>query len=154
MSYRLLRTWSLAAIVLSSLPGVACNDQNEGGAAGGQTTANANQTAGGGAAQAGASNVGPSSNAAGGATTASAGTQQIEMGDDVFRPALLTVPAGTKVVWVNKGSKAHTVVSNDKLFDSGLVNIGGEFSHTFTAPGTYSYHCAPHAKMIGQIVVQ
>lgn len=76
------------------------------------------------------------------------------MGDDVFLPALVTVPAGTKVTWVNKGSKAHTVVSNDKLFDSGLVNIGGEFSHTFTAPGTYSYHCAPHAKMIGQIVVK
>jgi plastocyanin len=76
------------------------------------------------------------------------------MGDDVFQPLVMTVQAGTKVVWVNKGSKAHTVVSNDKLFDSGLVNIGGEFSHTFDAPGTYLYHCAPHAKMVGRIVVQ
>ena len=85
---------------------------------------------------------------------ASTGPQQIEMGDDVFKPVQLIVAAGTKVTWVNKGSKAHTVVSNDKLFDSGLVNVGGEFSHTFDARGTYSYHCAPHAKMIGQIVVK
>jgi plastocyanin len=136
-----------SAIALSGLLSVACNDQNEGGTKGGQTTANANQSAGDGA------QAGTASNAAGG-TSASTGPQQIEMDDDVFRPALLTVPAGTKVTWVNKGHKAHTVVSNDKLFDSGLVNIDGEFSHTFAAPGTYSYHCAPHAKMIGQIVVK
>jgi preprotein translocase subunit SecA len=91
---------------------------------------------------------------AGGAAPAGAGQQRIEMDDDIFRPAQLTVAAGTKVTWVNRGSKAHTVVSNDKLFDSGLVNVGGEFSHTFAAPGTYSYHCAPHVKMIGQIVVK
>lgn len=131
MSYRLLRATALStAILLLSLPGAACSDVKESAAA-----ANTNQTA-----------VNSSS--------ASAGTQQIEMGDDVFRPAVLNVPAGTKVTWVNKGSKAHTVVSNDKLFDSGLVNIDGEFSHTFNAPGTYLYHCAPHAKMVGQIVVK
>jgi plastocyanin len=135
MSYRLLRKLSLAAIVLSGLLSAACSGQSEGGAEGSRTTPNVNQSAG-------------------GAEQASAGTQQIEMGDDVFRPALLTVTAGTKVTWVNKGHKAHTVVSNDKLFDSGLVNIEGEFSHTFTAPGVYSYHCAPHAKKLGQIVVK
>jgi plastocyanin len=149
MSHRLLRKTALAlAVVLSCLLSVACGVQNEGAAAGGRTTPNVNQSAGGGA------QAGTASDAAGGAEQASAGAQQIEMGDDVFRPSLLTVPAGTKVTWVNKGSKAHTVVSNDKLFDSGLVNIDGEFSHTFDTPGTYLYHCAPHAKMIGQIIVK
>ncbi|HYG08583.1 MAG TPA: cupredoxin domain-containing protein, partial [Pyrinomonadaceae bacterium] len=81
-------------------------------------------------------------------------SQQIEMDDDVFKPAQLTIPAGTKVTWVNKGKKAHTVVSDDKLFDSGLVNVGAEFTHTFSTPGTYAVHCAPHAKMKGQIIVQ
>ena len=146
MSYTLLRKVALAsALALSGLTVAACSAPEGGGAADGPTPANANRNSGGGA-QAGA--------ASGGAAQASAGPQQIEMGDDVFRPVLLTVNAGTKVTWVNKGSKAHTVVSNDKLFDSGLVNVGGEFSHTFDAPGTYSYHCAPHAKMIGQIVVK
>ena len=149
MSHRfLMRTALATALVWSGLFASACSAPSDGGATGGRTNANANQNAGG-AAQANAT-----SSAAGGAAQASAGVQRIEMGDDVFLPALLTVNAGTKVTWVNKGSKAHTVVSNDKLFDSGLVNVGGEFSHTFDAPGTYSYHCAPHAKMIGQIVVK
>ena len=140
MSYRLLRTLALAsAVVCGGLLSVACGGQNDGGSA-----ANVNQTAKGGA----------SSETAGRAAPAGTGPQQIEMGDDVFEPAQLTVAAGTKVTWVNKGSKAHTVVSNDKLFDSGLVNVGGEFSHTFDAPGTYLYHCAPHAKMIGRLVVK
>jgi plastocyanin len=88
-------------------------------------------------------------NAKGGAESA-----QIEMSDDVFKPAQLTVPAGTTVTWVNHGTKAHTVVSNDKTFDSGLVNVGGQFAHTYATPGSYPYHCAPHAKMIGVIVVK
>jgi plastocyanin len=87
-------------------------------------------------------------------TPGSAGSQQIEMDDDVFKPAQLTVPAGTKVTWVNKGKKAHTVVSSDKLFDSGLVQVGGQFSYSFDTPGTYSIRCSPHPKMLGQIVVQ
>lgn len=136
MSHRLPRTLALAsAIILSSLLSVACDGQNEGGSA-----ANVNQSAKGGA----------SSEAA----PESTGPQRIEMGDDIFQPAELTVAAGTKVTWVNKGSKAHTVVSNDKIFDSGLVSVGGEFSHTFDAPGIYLYHCAPHAKMIGRLVVK
>ncbi|HEX8720737.1 MAG TPA: plastocyanin/azurin family copper-binding protein [Pyrinomonadaceae bacterium] len=150
MSYRLSRTSALAAaFALSGLMLAGCGGRNEGETAGGPKNANAGQ------AQAGGARAGAASNAAGGAAAATtAGSQQIEMGDDVFQPALVTVPAGTKVTWVNKGHKAHTVVSNDKLFDSGLVNVGAEFSHTFAAPGTYSYHCAPHAKMVGQIVVQ
>jgi plastocyanin len=128
-------------IILSGLLGAACGVDNEGGAAGNQTNANVNRAA-------------TATDAAGGAAQAGAGAQRIEMGDDVFLPAVLNVPAGTKVTWVNKGSKAHTVVSNDKLFDSGLVSIDGEFSHTFDAPGTYLYHCAPHAKMVGRIVVK
>lgn len=131
MSHRLLRALALAsAVAFGLLPGAACGGQNESGSA-----ANVNQSAGGDA-------------------PVSTGPQQIEMSDDIFQPAQLTVAAGTKVTWVNKGSKAHTVVSNDKLFDSGLVNVGGEFSHTFDARGTYLYHCAPHAKMVGRLVVK
>ncbi|MET0626393.1 MAG: plastocyanin/azurin family copper-binding protein [Pyrinomonadaceae bacterium] len=135
MSHRLMRTLTLAsAVAFAGLLSAACGGQNAAG-----SDANVNQAASGAVSSEAAAGTGP---------------QQIEMGDDVFRPAQLTVAAGTKVTWVNKGSKAHTVVSNEKLFDSGLVNVGGEFSHTFDAPGTYLYHCAPHAKMIGRLVVK
>jgi plastocyanin len=138
MSFRQLRrtSASLSVALLLGLSGAACGARHEV-----PTTSNVNQAA-------------TASDAAGGGAAANAGAQRVEMGDDVFRPALLNVPAGTKVTWVNKGHKAHTVVSNEKLFDSGLVNIDGEFSHTFDAPGTYLYHCAPHAKMVGQVVVK
>jgi plastocyanin len=97
---------------------------------------------------------GTSSNAVGVAASVNAATAQIEMSDDVFKPAQLTVPVGTKVTWINRGTKAHTVVGNDKLFDSGLVDVNGQFSYTYTSPGSYPYHCAPHPKMIGLIVVK
>ena len=137
MSNRLLRaSASMSALVISGLLVAACGGGSESGSAANVSqAANVNQAADGGA-------------------PVSTGPQKIEMGDDVFQPVQLTVAAGTKVTWVNKGSKAHTVVSNDKLFDSGLVSVGGDFSHKFDAPGTYLYHCAPHAKMVGRIVVR
>lgn len=144
MSNRLPRATALAsAVILACLSFSGCNSHEGAHTAGGGTNASAGAGAG------------TAPKADGGAKApAAAGEQQVEMGDDVFKPALLTVTPGTKVTWVNKGHKAHTVVSNDKLFDSGLVNVDGQFSYTFDAPGTYSYHCAPHAKMIGQVVVK
>lgn len=136
MSYQLLRTLSLAAVV--GVLGSACG----GGAS--NPTPSASNTA----------RAAAPSNAAGGNASGGVESAQVEMGDDFFKPAQLTVPVGTKVTWSNRGTKAHTVVGNDKLFDSGLVNVDGQFSYTYTAPGNYPYHCAPHAKMIGVIVVK
>jgi plastocyanin len=136
MSYRLLRTLSLLTVV--GVAGASC-----GGGANNPTPSASN----------GAASV-TSTNAVGGNTSAGAESAQIEMSDDVFKPAQLIVPVGTKVTWVNRGTKAHTVVGNDKLFDSGLVDVNGQFSYTYTSPGTYPYHCAPHPKMLGLIVVK
>jgi plastocyanin len=139
MSYRLLRTLSLVTLIgAAGAAGAACG----GGA--NNSTSSASNTA----------RNGASTNAVGGTASVGAESAQIEMSDDVFKPALLTVPVGTKVTWINRGTKAHTVVGNDKLFDSGLVDVNGQFSYTYTAPGNYPYHCAPHPKMIGLIVVK
>jgi plastocyanin len=140
MSYRLLRTLSLAAVVgVAGALSAACGGGGANNSTPAVSNAAANRT---------------SSNAAGGAASAGAESAQIEMSDDVFKPAQLTVPVGTKVTWINRGTKAHTVVGNDKLFDSGLVDVNGQFSYTYTSPGSYPYHCAPHPKMIGLIVVK
>jgi plastocyanin len=138
MSYQLLRTLSLVAVIgVAVVAGASCGGANN-------PTTSASNTA----------RNGTSSNAVGGNAPAGAESAQIEMSDDVFKPAQLTVPVGTKVTWINRGTKAHTVVGNDKLFDSGLVDVNGQFSHTYTSPGSYPYHCAPHPKMIGLIVVK
>jgi plastocyanin len=138
-----------ALILLTSLLSITVAACGSGGAGNSNGTAATVRTPASDNTPAGAASPAASNGAAG-----DVASQQIVMDDDVFKPAQLTIPAGTKVVWVNKGKKAHTVVSDDKLFDSGLVNVGSEFTHTFNAPGTYAVHCAPHAKMKGQIVVQ
>ena len=74
-------------------------------------------------------------------------------GGNTFNPGILTVPVGTTVVWKNKDSVAHTVVSNTGLF-YGTLNVGGNFSYTFTKAGDYEYNCDIHAGMAGAIHVQ
>jgi hypothetical protein len=70
-----------------------------------------------------------------------------------YDPAELTVPAGTTVVWLNKGKEEHTVTADDKSFDSGMKGRGGTFQRAFPRPGRYTYHCAPHPWMKGAVQV-
>jgi plastocyanin len=73
-----------------------------------------------------------------------------------FSPATLAVPRGTTVVWTNASATAHTTTSDTGLWDSGSMAPGQTFSYTFSQPGRYPYHCAPHQAMgmVGTIVVQ
>ena len=70
-----------------------------------------------------------------------------------FDPADLTVPAGSTVVWHNRGKEEHSVTADDKSFDSGLKPSGTDFQHAFPTVGVYAYHCAPHPWMTGRIHV-
>jgi plastocyanin len=71
-----------------------------------------------------------------------------------FGPQTLTVSAGTTVTWTNDDSVTHTVTAADGSFNSGNLKPGDQFTYTFSAPGTYSYHCSIHPFMTGQVVVQ
>ena len=84
-----------------------------------------------------------------------------------FNPERLTVPVGTAVTWRNEDASEHTVTSGvvsqgssgvttaaDGRFASGSLKQNATFSHTFTAPGTYSYFCTIHpATMRGEVTV-
>lgn len=76
-----------------------------------------------------------------------------------FQPPTLSVARGTTVTWTNSGRTPHTVTddpskainkadsalpSGGQPFDSGLLNGGDTFTHTFDTPGEYSYYCTPH----------
>src|SRR5215207_4712448 len=80
---------------------------------------------------------------------------EIAMVDDRFEPKVLTVNAGTTVVWTNAGANWHSVASFDGSFESAKIAPGESFSHTFAAPGTYRFICKHHGRqgMSGQIVV-
>jgi len=73
--------------------------------------------------------------------------------DFAFQPSLISVPVGTTVTWTNSGAAPHTVTSNSGAFDSGAIGSGGKFSASFSAPGTYMYHCSIHPNMTGAVQV-
>jgi plastocyanin len=71
-----------------------------------------------------------------------------------FVSATLTVPAGTTVVWTNHDDVDHTVTASDNSFTSAAIPTEGQYSYTFTTPGTYAYFCAIHPFMTGKVIVQ
>jgi plastocyanin len=106
-------------------------------------------------------------------TTTSTGAASSASGDTVnlkliaYKPAELTVTAGTTVTWHQMDPGFHTVTSGtvsqdgggvsmhpDGKFDSGQLATGTSFSFKFDTPGTYTYFCQIHpATMHGQVTV-
>jgi amicyanin len=81
---------------------------------------------------------------------------QVEIDDFAFKPMELTIPAGTKVTWVNKDDVPHTATSSDDpvTFDSKTLDTDQKYSFTFSNPGTYNYYCKPHPFMTGTVLVK
>jgi plastocyanin len=92
-----------------------------------------------------------------------------------FEPAEVTIRLGETITWVNASPIPHTTTGDpDKNpvkktrpefaqlppgaegWDSGMLNEGQSFSHTFTVAGKYKYFCIPHvlSGMLGTIIVQ
>jgi plastocyanin len=82
-----------------------------------------------------------------------AGTDTTNKG---FTPNTITVVLGVNntVVWTNNDSSPHTVTSNGGVFDSGNMAPGQTYSFTFSAPGTYAYHCTYHPWMTATVIVK
>ncbi len=79
---------------------------------------------------------------------------QVTIQNFQFAPDALTVPVGTTVTWTNRDEDTHTVTEANKRFSSKVLDPGQAFSYTFTAPGTYSYHCAIHPNMTATVIVK
>ncbi len=71
---------------------------------------------------------------------------------------ILVTRVNNTVTWTNGDSAAHTVTSTSApscaSFDSGNMNSGATYTHTFTVPGTYRYDCRYHSWMTGTILVE
>ncbi len=78
----------------------------------------------------------------------------VEITDNRFQPAALSVKAGTTVTWVHTGQVTHNIVSV-QLTDlrSPDLRPGDRYSYTFTVPGTYTYYCSYHDGMSATITV-
>ncbi len=55
------------------------------------------------------------------------------------------------MVWTNEGQAPHTVTGD--FADSGVLEPGQTFSHTFTEGGEFGYFCAIHPQMEGTVSV-
>ena len=73
-----------------------------------------------------------------------------------YSPPTITVVIGVNntVQWTDNDIAPHTVTAVDKGFDSGEMNTGDTFTHTFTTPGTYQYGCSYHPWMKGTVIVK
>jgi plastocyanin len=79
---------------------------------------------------------------------------QVKIDNFSFAPDTLTVKVGTRVTWINRDDVPHTVVSDDQAFKSRPLDTDEVFTFTPTKPGTYSYFCSLHPKMIAKFVVE
>ncbi len=92
--------------------------------------------------------------AAGGSGGESAGPGAVGIVDFVYDPETITVAVGDTVTWTNEDDFAHTVTSDDEgPLDSGDIDGGGTFEATFDTAGTFSYVCAIHPNMNGDVEV-
>jgi plastocyanin len=96
---------------------------------------------------------------------------KVNMTSDLkFDPYRVDIHSGQAVVWKNTSSVIHTVTADPnkaknkddvslpegaQAFDSGNIEPGQTYTHTFTFPGTYKYICVPHEEMgmMGEVIV-
>ena len=79
-------------------------------------------------------------------------THSVSIANFAFSSANLTINAGDTVVWTNNDSAPHTITGSG--LDSGTLETGATFSHTFDTQGDYSYYCAFHPSMTASVTVK
>jgi plastocyanin len=87
--------------------------------------------------------------------TPTAAVATIEMGDNFFDPAQLTVKVGTTVTWKVVGQSTHDLAARDGSFANRTMSFGQTLSFTFTKAGRYPYVCMQHEGdgMVGEVTV-
>ncbi len=74
-----------------------------------------------------------------------------------FIPSEVRVVIGVNntVEWIVEAGNPHpeNIVSDDGLFESGLLNPGLSWQFTFQSPGSYRYHSSIHTWMRGVVIV-
>ena len=72
-----------------------------------------------------------------------------------YSPDTIQITKGETVEWVNDDLTPHTVTSDSGgAFDSGSMDVGATWRHTFNQPGTFAYFCTFHREMKGSVVVK
>jgi plastocyanin len=80
----------------------------------------------------------------------------VELRDNFFSPARLTVTRGTTITWAWKGVAPHnvTVITGPRRFRSGLKMPGSTYRRRLTRAGVYRINCTIHPTMTQTIRVR
>ena len=70
-----------------------------------------------------------------------------------FSTSAIKVSSGTTVTWTNNDAIIHTVTDLGGKFDSGFIQAGETWEHTFDSKGTNYYFCSIHPWMRGTVTV-
>jgi plastocyanin len=99
------------------------------------------------------SSAAPKSTSTSAASPASGTKVSIAIANYAFKPAGITVKAGTKLTFTNHDATAHTATTKTPGFDTGTLKPGASATVTVSKPGVYSYYCQFHAFMVAKVTV-
>ncbi|MGV9751859.1 plastocyanin/azurin family copper-binding protein [Nocardia farcinica] len=92
------------------------------------------------------------------ATSAPAGPSSVTVtvDDMTFSPENITVGVGDTVTWKFSDRAPHSVqgIGDKAMGINSPILDSGEWSYTFTVPGTFRYLCTLHPQMRGSVTVE
>lgn len=93
--------------------------------------------------------------AAGGActTTDAAGTVAVTIEGFAYSPGSISASVGDVIAFTNKDAASHTATLDDGSCDTGGIAADATGALTFSAAGTYPFHCTIHPDMTGTIEI-
>ena len=72
-----------------------------------------------------------------------------------YFPDTIQITTGETVEWMNNDLTPHTVTSDPGgELNSGSIDVGATWRHTFTQPGSFAYFCTFHREMKGNVIVK
>jgi plastocyanin len=84
-----------------------------------------------------------------------AGITQVTIRLVKFSPEIIEVKTGQTVEWANDDLTPHTVTSQGAGdLNSGSIDAGSSWRHTFTQAGSFPYYCTFHPEMKGTVIVK
>ena len=87
------------------------------------------------------------------AESAAAGEVSVSIADFAFSPADITASVGQTITFTNNDSAPHTATLDDDSCGTTNIANGETGGLTFSAAGTFPFHCAVHPNMKGTITV-
>ena len=79
------------------------------------------------------------------------------MKDNFFKPKLVEIEKGRKVIWRWKGSNPHDVVvkrPDGSRAARSVIKTSGTFGYTFRRTGTWKVLCRIHERMTMKVIVR